>query len=867
MHHLQTEQSRMLIRALHFLLELQGAGCKSPANYEIRSHRVSTDTLPVTTDGRLITDRVLYRGLRINIIAGALGTAWWALTQGMPLTMFMEALGSKGVLIGAAMTVMQLALVMQVPAAFYASRLPTRKRLWAITILVSRMIWFLPAVCLLLWPNRPLTVASATVWIAAVSAILGQGVSALWYSWMADLVPDNMRGRFWGVRQSWTTIAFVAAMAVAGYILDVFPSPHGGTGSWSGFILVFILGGAVGSIDIIVHLWVPEPRVHVQAETTNWLERIVEPMRQADFRRLTIAMAIHAFSTTLVSLGIVYLKKDFHVTYSHLSAITIASSLGTVLSGFMWGYIMDRIGGRGFAAAMFAVMPLPAIAWFFVKDYNTDITGLFEGIRGIGPAVTAFTSLLPTFWVEWIHGQVLPQPIWILLFTSFIAGAIFGGVGLCQLNMIGSLSPTKSRTMAMAVHWTVVGVVGSLGALIAGKAMDYFAEHPANYIFPTGTRFAFHHAMIIAHVLITWFVILPIMLRIRRRKNEPHFALAITQLFVNNPLRAFASIYMMAAPVTGKQRARAVRSLGSRRTSYAVSDLVQRLDDPSRDVREEAAAALGNIGSPEAVAALVARLQIRNHDLAPQIARALRTTKDRAAVDALMARLHDPDTETVIECARALGEIGDPRAGADLLALVSKSSDIGVIAAAAEALARLNEVTAVYRIVPRMIETPHLVLKRSLAVAVGDLIDVRDEFYKALTKEQHSRGSQTTRLLRHLRREIKRATRKNHRADRAQLIEKTEKAEWSLEKGDTDACAALLFDLSLDIAALMWSVRRDNELQAVLDEVSGHDQTFAAGIWYLDQLRRKWIVNNVDSRDHFDILLGVFFLASRRLRE
>jgi len=134
--------------------------------------------------------------------------------------------------------------------------------------------------------------------------------------------------------------------------------------------------------------------------------------------------------------------------------------------------------------------------------------------------------------------------------------------------------------------------------------MDYFAAHPLIYTFPTGTKFAFQHALVVGHMLITWLVILPILLRIRRRKGEPHFVLAVTQLFVNNPLRAFASIYMVATAVSSKQRAQAARNLGNRRTVFVVSDMIQRLDDPSRDVREAAAFALGNIGSPEAVAAL-----------------------------------------------------------------------------------------------------------------------------------------------------------------------------------------------------------------------------------------------------------------------
>ena len=794
--------------------------------------------------------------------------AWVAMTQGMPLMMFMEALGASGVLIGSAMTMLQLSLVMQVPGAFFASRLAARKRFWAAVVLLSRALWFVPVIFLVMMPNRPATIATAMIWLAAISAMLGQSVSALWYSWMADLVPDRMRGRFWGIRQSWTMIAFLLGMGVAGYVLDAFPSPHQAAGgSWTAYIFLFSVGAALGCIDIIIHLWVPEPKGHPEPKSVNWWSRLIEPMRNADFRRLTIAMGIQTFSVGLVSLGIIYLKKSFNVTYSHLAAITIASSLGTLGSGFIWGYVMDRIGGRAFGAAMLVVAPLPAAGWFFIKDYSTSFVGLFEGIRGIGPAVSALVSLLPSSWGDFIAAQQLPQPIWIMLFTSFIAGAIFSGIALCQLNMSGSLAPSNGRTMAMGVHWCLVGLIGAFGAFFAGEVMDYFAAHPLRYVLPNGTPMSFHHVLIVAHVCILWLIVLPILLRIRRRKGEPQFVPAVSQLFLNNPLRAFTNIYKMASAVSSREKARAAQSLGRRRTALAVADLVEKMEDSSSDVREEAAMALGSIGSPEAVAALIAKLDNPETDIAPRIAVAMRMAKDRIAVDVLLRKLDSPDRETRSECIRALGEIGDRRAVPQLMDIVSQSDDMRIVSLAAEALARLHELPAIYKIVPRMKETRNAVLRRSLAVAVGDLIGEHEEFYKILSKEQKTHGAQIARLLRRIRREIKRAMRGRPRSDRAGLFEKTHKIEWAFEKGDFDACVSLLFELALDTARFLWNVQRKDELKEVIAEVSGHNALFGAAVWYLDQLRQKPQTADADSHDHFDILLGVYFLASRRLKE
>ena len=74
--------------------------------------------------------------------------------------------------------------------------------------------------------------------------------------------------------------------------------------------------------------------------------------------------------------------------------------------------------------------------------------------------------------------------------------------------------------------------------------------------------------------------------------------------------------------------ARTLRRIDGEDGELVLREIVARLDDPSAEVREEAARALGRIGS-------------------------------REATEALAARLADPSSPIRIEAARALGGIGD----------------------------------------------------------------------------------------------------------------------------------------------------------------------------------------------------------------
>lgn len=822
---------------------------------------MTREALPQTVDGYPITDRILYRGMRINMLAGACGMAWGTMALGMPMTMFMEALGGSGVLMGLAITVTQFSLIMQIPGAFLTDRLSSRKGVWALIALIHRALWFIPSLALVLIPDRPRAVAHTTVWVVAISSLLGQSVSAMWFSWMADLIPERMRGKFWGARQGWVMAASLLALWGSGYLLDVFPPPRGGQpGSWTGFNLIFGVGALLGCLDIIIHLAVPEPKPKLDAES-NWFDRLVDPLRNADFRRLTFAMGVFTFAAGLGSLGLVYLKQDYAFSYSYLAALVIVTTLGTLVSSPIWGWVIDRIGGRAFSAAMFLVLPLPATAWFFMKSYSIDFIGLLEHIRGVGPAVTAVTNLLPVAWVAWIRAHDLPQSVWLMFLAGFFAGAFFGGIGICQMNLSGSLAPKVGRTMAMAVFWAMVGLIGSFGSVVAGKVMDYYNAHPIHYVMPTGTNLSAQHLLLIAHALLFWCVCLPLILKIRRGKGEPEFGIAVSQLVLNNPLRSFGAIQTMGAAVTRHRRAMAARALGRRRTALAVSDLIEKLDDPSSEVRQEAALALGSIGSPQAIIALMEKMEDPNSDLAVWSARGLRVAKSPMAVEALLRKLREPDRGLKAACALALGDIGDARAVHPLLEELASSQDVRVLAAIIEAVGRLREVSAVYSLVPVLTGTANKLLSSAVSVSMGDMFGERDEFYRLLGREQREAGSQFPRMARRLRREIRRLTRHASQTIRSAMLDKTNRLKAVNDTGDLDTSAGLLYELGCDFARIRFNLDPAAGIDAFVGEVMGKDERFTAGMWYLHHLKTPWLIDGSDTRSNTDILLGLYFLS------
>jgi len=814
-------------------------------------------------DGRCLTAREIRAGLRLNIVAGSLAMAWVAVAMGMPLTMLFEALGASGMFFGIIGTVQQLAMAVQIPAALYAERLPERKTFWGVLAFCHRALWFIPAFLPLFFcPGRENVISLVLVTAIGLSAVLAHAATAPWHSWMADLVPENQRGRFWSIRQSITMATYLFAMAFSGWMLDAFPSPHEPDGSFAGFAAVFAIATVLGCVDIVIHWFVPEPRPAPPGDRPPVLQRIVAPLRDRDFFWLTFAMGVWYLAIGVVSAyGQIYVKRTFCATYTHLAAWMISAVIGNIVASRLWAYVIDRIGARTFGAiAMIAGPLLASMAWFLLVPGETTIE-----LPGLPP----FT---------------MPKAIAILTLGGLIGGGLYSGVNLAQYNLLGTLAPQQGRTMAMAVHWTIVGVLGGIGPLLGGVVMDGYPSLVALWnrlcggeegepvaMLPFGVPFDYIHLLVILHMVLCAFAA-PLLLRIQRPGNLP-VGTALSRLLVINPLRVMSSIYniyMLTSATSVDERARAARELGEQRTAIAVRDLIDRLDDPASEVREEAALALGRIGSSEAIDALLQKLQDPCSDISPQIARALRETPDPRSVAPLVNRLYDPDREMRAEAARTLGVIGDRRAAPSLLEILRESCDDRVVSASCEALARLGEIAAIYEILPRLRAARNPVLRRSLAVAVGDLLGrARGEFYRILRQEEAEYGSEVANLIRNLCRSIRHSTSDSLTAQGEALAAKALTLRTAYDERQFQRCADLMFELAIGLAAFKHGVRFGGNAEVLIEDLIFRDEKFAVGVWYLHLLRENPQIKGAGSlnSDMMEVLLGIYFLGSHALGE
>jgi len=751
-------------------------------------------------DGTFTDTGELRRAKLLNVIAGSLGALWWSVCLGSYFQLFARALGAGEVMIGLLATIPSLAHVTQIGSAYIVERLGRRKRYWLVVETTRRVVLALMPLLPFIFVDDFATARATMLVILAVSSVLGAAGFAPWYSWMADIIPERERGRFWGRRSAVVNLGIVLLLPIFGKILDSFPEEM----QFTGFAIVFGSAAVLGLVDLFVHSFIPEPPMRSGAGEIRLLSMVIRPLKDANFRRFFFGWALWSFASFItVPFYAVYFREHLDIDFAFLgiiNSITLFAAMGT---SWFWGSVADRLGSKPvFNLCAVLSVPLPMV-FFFATPENAR---------------------------------------WLLSAQAVVGGAVAAGMNVGFTNLLMGLSPREGRSMFIAVFFSVTGVVTAAAPVIGGLIAETYPE------FIAGGLTRYHNLMAISMIL--YLLCMPIFLRIREVRAAP-MGVLLGNIMMTNPVRTFARIGALNAGRSVRSSVRAVRSLAAQRTRLATEDLLKRLDDPSVVVREEAVNALGEIGDPAAVPALLERLENPAAHSTLGIIRALGLIGDERALWPLVARLKSRDRHVRAAAARALGEIQGKRAVEALKELVRREESEQVIANAIEALGETGSAADMWEVLPLLKDIKNPILKRQAALAVGNLLGKRDEFYRILSREERRPGKELTRLVKRLLRRLGR----DRTSD--QMRETLEELKVAYAAGDAARCIALLWDAGYFIARDAYSFQGPRD--ALMEVAVLRDERFAAGLWFLHVLQSAQATPTMD-----DALLGLYLLASGR---
>jgi HEAT repeat protein len=816
---------------------------------EITSTGLRADgTHETDTSGRPITPRRRRWGMKVNIWCAGLGTlfavAFW---PGNPVfsLWLTERLHASLTQVGLFTSIAGLGMVLQFLGVFIFDRTRTRKTLWVTLVLAYRVMGFATVGFAVYWYLTGAYqegVANGQVWlllsVMAVGFSIAQMTATAWWSWMADLAPKSIRGRFLANRQLAAQVAaLVGTLPII--LLDVYGKDAGGKYTETAdliFIGLFAVCTLSGIIDIIIHGFIPEPARRDRPDQPSFRETLRgfrEPFLNRRFFRFAVAFALTGFGAMLSAPFVwPYLKSEkyLNIDYSWFYVWRVLFAVTILLGSRYWGMLIDRFGAKPVLAITYAAGFLNVYLLFITPESAPWLVCTLSGVVG---------------------------------------GFMWSGLMVANPQLMLTLAPEKRRNSYVAVYALLTGVGLIIAPMVGGWMGDRLTAWldtipVAERTLPWGTVITYMQILVLVSLL--WrLCVYPLIFRIREGKEKPVGTVLSTVLGVNQ-FRTMYAMRLFAGRSTSR-RLDALRGMGRASDQLAVEDLIGQLEDPEPDIRREAALALGRIGGPEAVTALVQRLTTPESDVQPEAARALGLTGDHRALAPLLEKLGDPNEIIREQAAGALGELASPDAADALMNVLKNDPSPNVSGRGALSLAKIGVMDAIWEILPKMHQTSNVALRRQLATAVGNLIGEPGTFHDLLTSEFRHPGGRVVRRVKEIRGNLRERAKRMRsggqfvETERLKVaVEAVDRAMDEFELTDYDLALGNLHAAAVEMARGLYGFEGAEDV--AVEFALSRSGLFGVGLWFL-QVGKEY-ADRGNSRDELlrlDALLGFHFLS------
>lgn len=384
-----------------------------------------------------VSDRELQTGLRMVLRDGVMTQIMGNLTGGAFLVAFALLLGASNVVIGLIAALQALSQVLQIPALYLVEATGNRKALMVFSLFASRIFWLLLALVPWLIPE-PYQVDAMFIALF-IDYALGTIAGLAWNSWMRDLIPENILGRYMGKRMAISTGIGVVITLAAGLGVDAFTDNFIGTSALVIYSLYFALGGLFGLWGIYFIARTPEPVMERRPHPRIW-GPIREPFQDVNFRRLLMFLGSWNFAVNLAApFFTVYMLKRLELSMSLIVAFSILSQVVNVFFFRLWGRLADRFSNKSVLAES---------GFMFVTTF----------------AIWPFAALPEQYWIT----------LAILLLIHAMAGISTAGVTLCTGNIALKLAPRGKATAYLAVRSFVAGIAATIAPILGGVLGNWF---------------------------------------------------------------------------------------------------------------------------------------------------------------------------------------------------------------------------------------------------------------------------------------------------------------------------------------------------------------------------------------------------------
>lgn len=383
-----------------------------------------------------LTTRQRRRARRLLYCNGAI----WAVGNGLISTMLVVYLAmgleAGGLALGVSflLAAPNLVGVLRLAAPAMIGRLADRKRFCIGAFLAAALVLLVVpwvAVPGLLPSGKVALIALVVLW--CVYHLLQYLATVALWSWLADLVPSAIRGRFLGHRERWMVAGQAAAMLAAAlfawgwkrFLPDLPP--------WLGHAIPAVLGAGFMIAAVVPLVKIPQATSGPIMRSGATLSAVFAPFRDGRFWRLVLfGCWLSFFNGVTQSAQYTYPIRVLGVALSMMLVLRTMTRIGEFTISPPMGRLADRWGNRPVLIVSLLVAAQGPLFYFFAT---------------------------PEHW-WWLVG-------------AWLAWIAYAGVNVALPNLMLALSPREANGPYIAMYYAVTGLCYAASTIVGGALADH----------------------------------------------------------------------------------------------------------------------------------------------------------------------------------------------------------------------------------------------------------------------------------------------------------------------------------------------------------------------------------------------------------
>ncbi len=411
-------------------------------------------------------DKETKKSMEYSIADGIAWQMFFTLTSGVFIVGFALFLGATPFQIGLVSALPSFASIAQVIGAYFVEKTGKGKAVTVYMAFASRIIWIFIILTpfFILPPYKSLWIV---IFLFGLSHVFASISGVAWLSWISNIVPSNVTGKFFGRRSAYMGFLGVVIGIMGALFLDYWELNH--TSPLYAFSIVFSIAVILGAIGILfLRMTQDVPTAKGEDVTLGRFKRmILTPFKDPNFRKFVKFGFFWGASVGLAGpFLIVYQLETLDLSYMIVVSLTTLFVASGIISLHKWGGIIDNYGAKHVLAISAFVAALYPLFFLFITEKN-------------------FLFLIP---------------------VNILVGIAWSGVDLASAQILLKTAPQINKSVYFSSFAATSGIALAVSPIIGGIFADIFSG--ISYPFWIFTFSGLHLLFLISGVLRLWSTIL-----------------------------------------------------------------------------------------------------------------------------------------------------------------------------------------------------------------------------------------------------------------------------------------------------------------------------------------------------------------------